>query len=392
MPSLQNNIYYKNWEIKRQNKEHNRLVSNFIKTSDTFDMIEQIDDFTKAVSYIKGSKLNDGIVAYRGNASEQLYYGYLTEIFNYAGLKANNLLAVDGMSHGISFVKDGEYLPPGRGNYITQGISSISHIRKKMPGIPIFPLGPYIHYAEPYYSKAEARKIIDKYGKILLFFPAHTWEKTQMDFDFDMFLDSMFDRYGTEYDSLFMCIYWNDLPNVKLAKRNQERVNIISAGSRGSQYFVRRLKSFIQLSELVVSNEIGTHIGFCVYENKPLCIWPCEDSIINPRLNDDHKKSLSEARIRFQKAFPLDMNGDIGEQNRLCNYYWGFDRVRSKEDTRLILRLLRTTLRKCRGWRPKYAESIKAILEETSHASGGEGHRMHKLLSDALNEQDIDGL
>ena len=88
------------------------------------------------------------------------------------------------------------------------------------------------------------------------------------------------------------------------------------------------MKSIIELSDYTVSNSVGTHLGYCIWMNKPHYI--IDDQIINETNERDYKKIGSFFLTYTEQIQP--------EQYAVVAKYWGFDSVRTSEELKSILK------------------------------------------------------
>ena len=113
--------------------------------------------------------------------------------------------------------------------------------------------------------------------------------------------------------------------------------------------FLKRLKSIIELSDMTMSNSIATHIGYCLYMNKPHYV-DLSQSINRIQENNDRQAKLvmdneknsqktfkdNENIIKLSELFS-DFNCKITkEQQELVSYLWGFNEVKSPEELKKL--------------------------------------------------------
>lgn len=197
--------------------------------------------------------------------------------------------------------------------------------RNGLKGRKVNAIGPYILGASNFYDKDKLDEIKSKYGKILLVYPCHSFENNNVSYDADYLIEEI-GKIRDGFDSVFLCLYWKDIKQspelVELYKK--AGFYIVCNGHRSDPYFLSRQKDLIQLSDLMLTNGIGTHIGYSVCMKKP--VWFVKQPM---HYVDDKKKSVEihksviEAEDRIQKAFG-DFSFEITkEQVELVEEYWG---------------------------------------------------------------------
>ena len=136
----------------------------------------------------------------------------------------------------------------------------------------MFPIGPYIHYASiP--KDVNLPKIKERYGKTLIAFPMHSTEEVKCEYDIQNFIEninSVKEKYG--FHSVLICMYYKDILLKRDAPYIDSGFKVISAGYKNDPYFLSRLKTFLTISDHVITNDLGTHVGYAVYMKKPVFI------------------------------------------------------------------------------------------------------------------------
>lgn len=141
-------------------------------------------------------------------------------------------------------------------------------LQKHLPSKKIVSVGLYIKYAERIISDIEFSKIKKELGKVLLVFPYHSTGGFSCKFE-PVILLSEIQKYESDFDNILVCMYWHDVveQNEEIFKKNGYK--IVTAGNIYDYYFTSRLRTIIELSDMTMSNAIGTHIAYCTCLNKP---------------------------------------------------------------------------------------------------------------------------
>jgi len=181
-------------------------------------------------------------------------------------------------------------------------------------------VGPYIKGADNFKSKEELVKMKSDMGRTLLVFPSHSIETSKVQYD-ESQLVSGIENIRADFDSVVICMYWKDLleriEEIEVYKKKGYR--IASAGHRSDPCFLNRLRDLIELSDVVMTNNLGSHVGFAVSLNRPVYYFDQ-----NVRVDTNYEQS-SVSRITMEcsdtfKEYPPV----IGErQIKFVEKYWG---------------------------------------------------------------------
>lgn len=200
---------------------------------------------------------------------------------------------------------------------------------KELESIKLVSVGPYILYARDFYNKAKKQKIKDKYGKILLVFPFHTSPELETSFDKKAFINEINNVKNIyNYDTVFTSLFWLDIVNDNYKIFKDEGYVVVCSGVRNDPYFLERQKDLINLSAMTMSNEIGTHIGYCIALNKPHYLYKQEVEIIKynhkqNEHNDIRKQKVDIERKEFLQVFGTPEPFITVEQRLITEHYWG---------------------------------------------------------------------
>lgn len=141
----------------------------------------------------------------------------------------------------------------------------------------IIKVGPYIHYADSLLHEDELFSLKQNLGKVLLVFPSHSIDNKVSHFTLDKFIayiDKL--KLSGGFDTVMVCLYWKDIAIGRGAFYEKRGYKVVTAGHIYDLYFLHRLRSIISLADMTLSNDIGTHTGYCIYLNKPHQIFKQE--------------------------------------------------------------------------------------------------------------------
>lgn len=195
-------------------------------------------------------------------------------------------------------------------------------------GVNIRAVGPYIAYSKNFLSKNKFERLKNTLGKNLLVMPGHSTED-----DINEVSNELIDKINAiqdEFQSIHVCMFWYDIVlNRHLLYSKLPKVQIVCAGTRNDWSFLNRLRDIIELSDEVITNMIGTHIGYIINLEKPLWIIPKESrksNNSNPQMNksrDFNIKKYSDEKLLIEKLFSFRSSEILQEQKEIVELYWG---------------------------------------------------------------------
>lgn len=249
------------------------------------------------------------------------------------------------IEHGVYFgdtVFPFEAIDSGLNGLLTFGKSRLKHLNS-VAKVPVIPIGPYIHYAEPMLNEKEIEDLRKKRGRTLLVFPTHSIDRVVLEFDFDKF-NAEIEKVVKKQDikHVMVCMFYKDINMGRDEFYRNKGYQVVCNGYRCDPLFLQRLKTFIMLSDYTMSNSVGTHVGYCVHLGRPHYIFSQElsynayttNDMENIMLKDSTKMEENEVR----EAFSVISNEITQEQKKVCNKYWGVEFIKSKEEMYGILK------------------------------------------------------
>lgn len=243
-------------------------------------------------------------------------------------------LSSDYLEHGVCFYDTpestmlmGYATRPG-----IQHIYTYSEHRKaiiqeflRMKGLKkdVIAIGPYIAGASNFHSEEELRQIKQKYGKILLVYPSHSIDTALAKYDEQSLIDEI-RKHEDQFDNVFICLYWKDILNEsRLQHYLDNGFTVVCNGLGSDPHFLSRQKDLISLADMVMTNGLGTHIGYAVYLNKPVYFFQQKHYYTDGKGNVSNVPKLKIIENTFINAFK-EFSFDITpEQIGLVKEYWG---------------------------------------------------------------------
>lgn len=240
-----------------------------------------------------------------------------------------------------------EYLPS-----IVSSKYRVDILKKEKNFNGAYAIGPFIHYVDSLLNSKEIKEEKERLGKTLLVFPSHSIDGNLSNFDYEKFCDNI-KIYGADFDSVRICMYYKDIQLNRHEIYQKNGFEVVTAGHFNDYNFLSRLKSIIELSDMTMSNDIGTHLGYCIYLNKPHFL-DLNQKIKYSAENDDKNSKLMINNInefiktqnknsnftKINELFSIYNTKITKDQYNIISYLWGFDEVKSpKELKKLILNI-----------------------------------------------------
>ncbi|MBQ9546045.1 MAG: hypothetical protein IJU90_02005 [Bacteroidales bacterium] len=266
--------------------------------------------------------------------SSCLSYGHHRVVSNYKGRPFN--LMSDYVEHGINANKDpyhtrmlGHLEHPLIKHIYTYGPFRREVIENclRVDGIKgktVHTMGPYILWADNQMTDERRRKVKEKYGRILTVYPIHSTRSHQAVFDTDTLISKINEIRG-DFDTVFMCMYWRDIQTRRdLIEKYQSLGYVIVTNGHGSDpLFISRQKDMMMLSDMIMANGFGSHIGYAIALGKPVYMIKSEYKYKQSDASVSQPKDVIDIEERCLKLFGEYSHTITKEQLDFVYYYWG---------------------------------------------------------------------
>ena len=189
----------------------------------------------------------------------------------------------------------------------------------------VIALGPIIPGASNFYSQSDLSNIKKKLGKTLLVFPMHSWPGVENEFDNDEFVQEI-ERLKPQFETILVCLYYMDIRRGKHKPFVEKGYTIVCNGSRFDTYFISRHRDLIEISDVTMSNGIGTHVGYSICLNRPHYYFKQK---MKQTISSDYSAESPEQdfRVGFEEEFVKvfgEFSFEITEaQKDFVRLYWG---------------------------------------------------------------------
>jgi len=189
----------------------------------------------------------------------------------------------------------------------------------------VIALGPYIKGSSHFYSIDELQNLKAKYGKILLVFPMHSIPGAKAQYDHVAFMNAI-KEVSSYFDNVFVCMYWHDIleDNSLIEEYEKQGYIIVCNGHKGDPKFLNRQKDLIYLSDMVMTNALGTYMGYAICMQKPLYFYT--QKIFYKLDTDPSLEAMSSEKkllIEYARLFGNFSFDITEEQITMIKKYWG---------------------------------------------------------------------
>lgn len=302
---------------------------------------------TKNIKRLTAKKL-DNISTYYPLVRNNRFYGNEELLRKYSNINEDLYAIIEhGLYFGNNTQRVGNDFEWELGCVLTNGKYRKELLNKYYPDYYCETIGPLIHYAKTDQDfKENLRSKLKNNKRTLLFFPVHGNEYFSPKYDTESTIRKII-KIADEHDcyNIIICVYYGnfDLFNEIVKKIGNNRILISTCGNRYDSNFLCKQRAMIELSDLTISNNLGTHLGYCIYLKKNHILLPQDFSYegdskaISLDFGDANRsknwsKDYKDETRKFQLIFNESQEEITREQMELCDYYWGFSEVKSPED------------------------------------------------------------
>lgn len=379
-------FFLKNEEhSEREKKEKNTLLRDLAESSTQVDLLKDISKLKEASAEALRLNREEKISLFReGYNNEGYYYGNVQALMDYAKIPKEELRYFPLVSHN-------DVMPLYHSAFLYKSavIFSGTYFRKKIhersPYVPVFSVGPFIHYAKGIYDPEKLQREKNKIGRMLLAFLPHTIEGVERYYSRKQFIDTIIDTYGNDFETIWLSVYWADVNDEVCEYAQDKGIHVVSAGFRFDTTFSKRLKTILELSDAVVCGDIGTFIAYALYMGKPIArVKISDDRTITEgqfRSEIERKLQLSEDYERYVQGFYRVFDKELKNtevQRTWINAVSGLDQTKSPEYIRHIFEISKDIWKECNGNMEKYPQAVRRIYSKYNNTIDVEKMRILK--------------
>ena len=282
------------------------------------------------------------ILLYADNVFYNGTYGVAGELLEYAGECAKETCLTCPIEHGLTitnkFVTAAEHLNNSK-YIITNSVFNEQKINR-ISDKKVIKIGPYIAYAKGTIIGEEMAMLKKKYGKTLLIIPTHGIKGYENRFDMEGFIREIH-NVAVGFDTVIVCMYYYDILRKQHIPYKNAGFKIVSAGNSASSFFMSRLRSILELSDAVMSNEYTTGLQYAIYLDKPVYIYKTQLIWKNTSHNNvdkfDSEMRCMENWYKLQELCDDPNFGRIKEQKEWGKYMFGIDLVMNNNELKVKL-------------------------------------------------------
>lgn len=268
------------------------------------------------------------------------WYGHAKNFKNYLNISKNYQFKFT-IEHGVFLTEQVSDLEvesdlPSFVTYSNYRVNVLKKYKKN-----VFCIGPFLHYAPHFYSKEKINSEKKRLGTNILLFHGHSIDNFIPHYDTDWFLQKV-QKIKKNFKTVRVCIYWIDVLRGVHKYYQNLGIECVTAGHILDPLFHPRLKSIIEISDLTISNDASTHVGYCVYLNKPHIIF--HD---NPEFTADKENTALALDFKASKPYQevlkefSQVRFSISKkQHQLVHQYFGSkEDIKTKEEFQKIVDL-----------------------------------------------------
>lgn len=331
-------------------------VQKLVEEQSKYDTIKEIEPLLELKNKILEKKCK--FVSYNGNMSNYRMYGISNALFENGFDKVYELPSVE---HGLIFYNQNwtDTALTARASCVTFGPFR-KQILQRYYKTPVFEVGPYIQYADNYYNHMQMVEWKDKLGKTLLVFPMHSTDDSVLNYNNQLYIQEI-EKRAKEYDSVIISVFWWNLDDGIVRQFKKMGYHIASAGYREDPNFLRRQRAMIEVADHVISDSVGTHIGYCYKLGKQV-----EFITVDTHIKINEVTSDKERFNRKQRKIVQDVieKGNSNEVDNIMNFYWGNNINLTREQLNAIVDINRDITISGNFWKRNYEKVARELLNE----------------------------
>jgi len=329
---LHENIYLYDFALQRSFGQYNKSMETFIESISKIDPIGDYEAFREKMKEIPALPYND-IYAIRRAYGENTLYGHAYNLLEYAGLDRKDIFYTPILEHGIPYSSQFDGTKYKLNNaYIFQGKNN-SEAWEREKKQKAYYIGPYIHYCEGIYDAKTIESIKSKNGLTALVFLPHSIETNQFKVDISRVLEEFKKATGSDIKTIIACVYCMDAPNIE--EPSDDNIHFVSAGFKLDHNFIRRLRTIMELADVVYYSSFSSSIGYAYYLQKRIICNPTERDY--EELGKLVDVTAVEKLKTLHELFGIDAVVDKKAQRSFINQYWGIDEIKSPDEIRCIV-------------------------------------------------------
>ena len=270
------------------------------------------------------------------------HYGHDIQLKRHAGLPLVGPPLPFLLEHGLKVARSSEFESPrawARGGYLCMGELRARWLQERH-GCTAQSIGPWILYARPLLDAAALQELREQLGSTLLVVLAHSWDRVQRRMDLPACIEAVQTLARQQgYATVIWLRHWQDPTPLPLP----DNWIVACNGHRSNPWFLDGLRTLLELSDALVSNAFGTHLGYAVALDRQLHWLAIEaEQDLSAMRPDQAEREQAEWRERQRLSGELQAllraDASAASLQNLLNPYWGFDQIRQPDELRQLLK------------------------------------------------------
>lgn len=144
-------------------------------------------------------------------------------------------------------------------------------LRKLHPDKELIHHKNFMAYVKSAYGPIRTKFEKMRFGKTLLCFPTHSTHHVVDRFDQTPLIQEIEKiRIEHNFDTVLVSVYWKDIHEGRHLPYIDAGYKIVTMGHIYDNCFLRRLKAVLSISDMVITNDVGSHIGYAIHECVPV--------------------------------------------------------------------------------------------------------------------------
>ena len=248
----------------------------------------------------------------------------------------------------------------------------------------VFTVGPFFHYAESFYSEEKVAKIKLKQGRNLTAFPMHSTATVKYLYDEKEFVKKVVHE-ARQFDSLTVSVHHICHNDNVVHMFRAEGAKIVSPGFFLDPSFIRRLKTIMMMSDAIVTNRIGSHVGHAISLRKPVKLLPQDVMFRSLYFKESTvRANMLNLDAPVNKVLMIDEYRVTQDMLDVYEPIIGFGHIKSKEEMAAIFDLSKRLMQNCGYKKSKLIDSIRQEYRSLQQSQTKEEKLQFRLMREAL--------
>jgi hypothetical protein len=368
----------KAWNRKMDNAYATHPIHKWLIDSlEQYDSASLFDKAKAAEQLLDDFKACDRLAFFLDYEDERYMYGNAHILMLYSGYMNQNVLQLPRIYHSVMSFKweRGPCHAP-----IVIG----DRYQRPFCSVPLIEIGPCIMYAATVLNHAEKTALKNRVGSVLTAFPAHS----TLGQDFFRFDEAPFAEYlreeGKHYDSVFVCLNFNDISKERLRYYEKTGAKVVTAGVRSDQLFLNHLRLILDISDMVLCDHIGNPLNFATSMKKTVKWFPSNVSYAYGRAPDSIMEEFEALRDKLYKEMK---SGEILSPQAIayCSDLFGQDHLKSPEEIKAIFEINELIYIRSHGDMELFRTHTDQYLKELAGSREPMDELKYRLLANAWN-------